>query len=361
MENKKNFITIILNYTENEIIMEDVEKNQLMKNCKYFEIMFGQFNEKDKECIIIRVPVGCAGVMKDIIMSFISEPIYLNKFDQLYTKKYLDCCNFFCIKINNKYFDVLEIDNNNIESLIQACYNNYNDNDMYEFLRDKIPDNYDVQKLSKNLIQKILDSESPKILCGRPVSSIDIICTKTGSIRTFECQDFFPEKIFNSPNGEKIMLCGKETFKLYRIKHKNLINIPIDDIVYIYDASFSADGKIIAALCKNNLIRIWCTETGSLIKTLVIAEEGLAKTLIKYYSFLLSPNGKLIAIGNSGLIHILSVETNKIITTIKHSYNIFIHILFSHDSKLIVYKNAYNDIMVYNLETVKHLGAKDFP
>lgn len=153
-----NLVTIILTDHIDKIILNNLDKTILKDSSTYFDKLLTNFKEQYDNEILIEVPVGCCYAMCDIIISFY-EPTH-------YSTAYMKCIDFLGGTINNNMVDQLVIDNDNFELFLNMFktnnYNNYDDK-CVNYIIKKIPNDYDVDRLDKLLVKKIIDM-NPDIL-----------------------------------------------------------------------------------------------------------------------------------------------------------------------------------------------------
>lgn len=278
MENTK-IVTLILIDGINEIIIYDLDTNILIQSSKYFKNLLTMFKEQFDDKISIVVPNGCGKIMIDIIMSLHNEPIDTNNFvDESYSMAYAKCCDMFGFQIDPKYFDCLVINDEIFKLVLNTFWLTDYDDSIIKFVIEKIPKEYDLSKLDKKLINKILASCQYKIAT---TVKYDILLSDALS---------------------GILISDPYTSKL-------ITSIYCDDH-YIYDVTFSSDNKKIIWTGISNSAKSWCFETSQLFNY----GPG-ARNYSRKVSFLHNDQ-KIISVNYGCMIKIWDVETHQLITTL---------------------------------------------
>ncbi len=117
-----------------------------------------------------------------------------------------------------------------------------------------------------------------------------------------------------SPDGRQIVTTDDRVAQLWSAESNQLLQtLPHGDSVY--DAAFSADGKMLATAAGDGAVRIWDTSRGSLLREL---RHGTGKP--RYFVVALSSDGKRVAaIGIKGdVTHVWDLTTNELIGEISN-------------------------------------------
>ncbi len=77
-----------------------------------------------------------------------------------------------------------------------------------------------------------------------------------------------------SPDGRQIVTADDNAAQIWDAEtHQLLIPLPHEDTVY--DAKYTADGRRVVTACGDGAVRVWSTETGSLVRELKVAGKTL--------------------------------------------------------------------------------------
>ena len=154
--NKDYFIdlTLILSDANQEITI-DLHKIILYSSCLYFEKLLTNCKEKHLNKIQIQVPN--AFVCYDIIMSFYGQVTNLGNLQQwYYLLEYIRCCDFLGLEKDITKLKNLKVPKEGFDLLLQIVELFGYDYDTTKLIINNLPDDYDLSKLNKDLIKKII-------------------------------------------------------------------------------------------------------------------------------------------------------------------------------------------------------------
>ncbi len=118
----------------------------------------------------------------------------------------------------------------------------------------------------------------------------------------------------------------------------------------IFSISFSPNGKVLASLSSDEIIKLWDRETGREIRTLKGYNES-------FRSVSFSPDGKILAAGGDKNILLWDVETGKEIGTLKgHNGNVS-SLSFSPDGRILAAGGYGNNILLWDVETREEIST----
>ena len=166
-----------------------MNKNILYSSCLFFKkLLENDFLEKNLNKIKINVPDSI--ISSDIILSFTGREINRAKFKNwYYLLNYIICCDYFAIKYDPSILSNIEIPEAGFELLLQVGeILNYND-EIVACILNNFPIDYDVNKLSTELKNKICGKNKYYLIFGMDYSYVydyikydnDINITKIGS------------------------------------------------------------------------------------------------------------------------------------------------------------------------------------
>lgn len=303
-------IILILVDTFNEIIIP-THKNILIQNSPYFEKMFGYFKEKDQCEITIHVPNS--SVTRDIIMNFYGQEFNSTNLDSWkYQLDLINCRDYLCIKHDLDSIKNLNVPVEGFDLLLGSIdLIGYNDITI-KLIGDNLPENYDISKLSRELINEIIYiNTSYQIISGSNCKIIKKWDAVTGKLIGKFSLDYYDAR--QNPFSTKQFRVGKS---------------------YI---CCSPDNTQIATGDDDKAIRIWDILTGKLIRTLYI-HVNICNSICY------SPDAKRIATGNGTFVKVWDAFTGNLIMILKRLTQRGIYITsihYSYDNKEIA--AGYND------------------
>ena len=296
-------ITLTLIDRNNEITM-DLHKIILYSSCIYFEKLLTSCKEKHLNEITIEVPN--AFVCYDIIMSFYGQKTNIGNLPGWqHLLESVRCSDFLGLK-SDILLENLEIPNNGFGLLLDVVDIIGYDFDNTNIVVKNLPKDYDLSKLNKDLIKKILEFYCNKIVSG----------SKDGSI-----------KIWNEQTGELINTLNG---------HSNFV---------VYSVRFSSDNKRIVSGSTDNSIKIWNAATGKLINTLISHNNSVG---IVCFS---SDNKRIVSGSCDNSIKIWNADTGELINTLNGHIGAVYSVCFSSDNKRIISGSYNNNIKIWNADT----------
>ncbi|AKI80613.1 hypothetical protein QJ850_gp086 [Acanthamoeba polyphaga mimivirus] len=369
-----------------------VNKDNLIKKCKYFDNLLNKYYSSCENKIII-VPNSL--VSKNIIENLFEIDSTIN-YEISYILELVKCYDFFGLEFDLKKFNIPKINHNEFEILLDIVdINGYND-DNIKLIVENLPQDYDLSIFPLELLQKMYEIASHHMII---ISCNNVIYFFDGNngdiIKTWEdpTQNKKRQKLLENYGrivGYKNDIYNWNSFSIedYKIFVEKILPINENKIVYmiksnIQDPPFSISQTILfniesektTSICNDNsdisysrihnnlayvnpsLVEYYlrfekikmCTLTGDIIKELPISKplpmkircppEG--KNQKKYYKKIIySPNGKYICCTdyeNRGYINIeiIDNETGYLIRKFECSDDE--SICFSPDDNLITF------------------------
>jgi WD40 repeat protein len=297
-------LSLILIDPSNNHITIDVNKNILYASCIYFEKLLTNFKEKNSNGITIEV--SNAYVMYDIIMTFYNQKTNSGNISaDKHLLESIICYNFLGFDFEEFLLDYIEVSEENFELfLLVIDLVGYNDKTI-GLINKNIPKNYDLSKLSSELLSEMLSLEKS-------------YCIVSG------CQDY--------------------CIRIWNEKSK-LIKTLVGHTDYISCICCSFDNKYIASSGKDQTIIIWDAVTGDLIKT--IDAHHMDVCCICY-----SHDGQRIASGSADCdIKIWDADTYDLVHTFVGKKSSVMSLCYSLDSTRLVSGDQDGHIKIWNMIT----------
>lgn len=320
-------LTLILSDSSQDINV-DVHKIILYASCPYFEKLLT--NCKEKNSNIIPIEVHNSFVAYDTIMGFYNQVTNLGELDKWnQVLESIICKDYFNLDIKFNEFYMLDIplkgkNEQDFNLLLKAIKIIGLNDDAIDILVKNIPDDYDLSKFDKNLIQKIYDNKSYQLLLvswdmiktfdvtnGKLLNSFHIIEEITCMSITNDFKKIYTGNklgeinIFNPINGSLLnqlnrhgVIYDESKWFSYYMTEINLIKV-------------SKDNKIIVSASVN--IKIWDNQNECLINELVTSKNHCIFNIC-----ISDDNSKIFSSGESELITIWDANNCSIINQIKH-------------------------------------------
>lgn len=361
-----------------------VDKTLLVKKCAYFEKLFTYFREKDEDAITIEVPN--AQVTYDIILSFSGTKInsgnlkyWLHQLELIKCRAYLGMhSDIPKIVVPAEGFDLL------IEVLGIIGY----DDDAFKLIDDNLPKDYDITKLSTELINEIIrvntshriiaqcsdktiklgnvstnkwnrmDKLSKKsatyyVYCSNDCSVkfeintnciINVLDISTGKcLQSLVAHTSYINTIVYSPNRQQIAAGSSDNLITIwdTVTGKKILTLtgntePVSLICY------SHDSQNIASLSYDATIKLWNTTTGKLIHTLFGHE--ILTTCVQYSA----DDKQIISSGYDGVIKIWDTQSGALIRSFWNSANHITNISYSRDNLRIISGDIYGNTKIWD-------------
>lgn len=288
--------------------------------------------------IMIHVPDEYYFAMNDILMSLNNRALDVSKLKQIsYSTSFIKCCLFINLKIEKKYLDYLEFNNENFEMFLKI-YQTYDFNEPFiKFILEKIPNNYDLNKLDKILFKKILELHGQKVISvGLNAThsfnnTIKIWNSYTGSI--IEKFEIDRNTVTSISHDKKYVALGDTVgdIKIFDIDDGKIIsNFKAHDTGINY-LIYQPNNLLISA-ANDKTVKIWHI-------TLCLKEQVMLVTLKKIINTAEQPIclallSNILAIGNYKKVDIWDLVGEKITQTLESIEEVK-HLLFLPDNKLI--------------------------
>ena len=116
----------------------------------------------------------------------------------------------------------------------------------------------------------------------------------------------------------------------------------------VIDVSFSPDGRMLASASGDNTVKLWDTDTGKVIKTLIGHTELV-------YSVSFSPNGKMLAsASNDDTVKLWDTQTGEVIETLTGRHTDPVNgVSFSPDGRMLASASGDNTVKLWDTDTGK--------
>ena len=228
---KNNILTdLILEISDStNIITMNVHKLILATSCQYFQMMLTNSmleSRSDK----ISIKVTCAYITRDIILSFYGEVEKYNGYPEWkYQLLKIMCQNYFGLKFDERLIERIKIPDEGFELLIDIIEIIGWYDWVFPIILHNIPMNYDLTRLSKELLEKLIEIET-----GYLVSLDDRHNVKITNIltRKHNCINIFPTNnrthgqliLIHKLNDEKIIITREKTIHIYDAVKKSLVD-----------------------------------------------------------------------------------------------------------------------------------------
>ena len=280
-------VEIILDDEINEITM-NLNRTVLCNLCEYFRALLNNFKEKNMNQISLKV--HNAYICRDIITSFYGLEINTNDLPMWqYLIDSIICCDFWGIKIKNKFPHEMNVPPEGFENLLKAIHiNGYTKKNLY-LLVQNLPENYDLLNLDRRLRRKLIK-----------YADMILVVIHDNKIKIFNINTKRFEKTLNIPNVKAITsICVSRNYKKLIIANWNktitIWDINKDELVKTLTGHSSSvtclcisyDNQVIVSGSFDRTVKIWNMESGENIKTLI----GHINSII---NVCISPNDKLI-------------------------------------------------------------------
>lgn len=149
-----------------------------------------------------------------------------------------------------------------------------------------------------------------------------------------------------SPDG-KIIVSGSSdrTVKIWDSQTGQCLNTLLGHTRPVLSVAFSPNGQIIASCGGHSIIKLWDVTTGECIQTI----QEVASYILKF-----SPHNYILASGNtSGVIKLWDVRDGQLITTLGRYGNPIISLAFSPDGQILAGGGFDGTVTLWNLSTNK--------
>ena len=258
-------ITLIITDNTNEITI-DLHKVILYSSCIYFKKLLTNFKEKHLNEITIEVPN--AFVCYDIIMSFYGQKTNIGNLPKWqHLLESVRCFDFLGLKSEADLFKDLEIPSEGFELFLKVIELIDYDDDCINMVIKNLPKDYDLLRLNKNLIKKIVEFDEDIIVSGSSDNSIKIWNAKTGALIN-TLTDTIHTVCVSSDNQRIVSGSSDNSIKIWNAETGILIKTLNGHTRDVNCVCFSSNNKRIVSGSADNSIKIWDAETGELIRTL---------------------------------------------------------------------------------------------
>lgn len=373
-----------------------VHKNVLAKASHYFNKLFNFGIESTYNKITINLTKLNIYVVSDLLMSFylvhkqqINPPVMdkpnldrkpgfgfhcLHRLknggvisslflpEWMYKFEMVRCRIFFGLVDNSELLTNIKVPAEAFEELISVIELVGFNKDTVKIINNNLPENYDVTKLSQELLNKMIRVESNYLIASSDGGScVKIWNSETGQeIRTFTGHTGGNVwKVAFSSDNKWIVSCGSDkSIKLWDLETGQIIRTFDGHTDKVVSVSFSSDDKWILSCSDDKSIILWDVETAQIIKTFL----GHT-TPITHASF--STDDKLIASCSYGKrLRLWNVETGQQIRFFRSHADAVRRVLFSSNNKIIISVSRDKFIKIWDVETgqeiktlMRHLKA----
>lgn len=328
MENQPFDITLTLtNFDVNRSKTLLVHKNILSTNSLFFEKLFTGFKEKDQDKVTIQVPN--IDVVYDIIAGLYgqkSDTIFPNWQYQLELVK---CRDYLDMRLSTSLLTNIKVPAEAFDLLLDAIDLIGCEEETMEIINNNLPDNYDVSKFPKELIDGLIRvNRTYQIISLNVNYQVEIYDPLLGKIiRTLDendastsCVSYYyawTRCICYSPDNKHFATGGTSKIKIWNAETGILVKTIVDQNCSHLFITYSPDSQRIATGGTNNIIKIRDVSTGYLIHHLVAQPSVI--TCAGY-----SPdNLKIISGDSNGRINIWDAQYGNLIKSIHpHTYTI---------------------------------------
>ena len=306
-----------------------------------------------------------------------------------YTLEMIKCRNFFGLKnsINLLLLKNIRVPDEEFEQLINVVeIVGFNDKTI-KIINKNLPTDYDISRLSNELINEIVAIESNYFIvsCGSDDIKLWNIETDTAIINFDEDNSNWKKCISISSDDKWIVSCGYSTIiKLWDVDTGQIIRIFHDD-TWVEHVSFSSNNKWIASASDRH-VKLWNVDDGKIFRSFIHTDyvycvafssddkwiicggrdskiqlwhiessDNLKKTYYGHnkpvYSVSFSSDNKWIISGsNDDSIKLWDTNSGQIIRTFNGHKNSVVSVSFSLDNKWILSASGDRSIKLWNME-----------
>ena len=321
-----NDITLTLTDKKTELVVK-LHKIILYSSSIYFKKLLTNFKEKDLNEITIIVPN--VYVTYDIIMTFYGQKTNIGNLPEWkHLLETIKCKDYLGLKNDYNIIKNIEIPEYGFELLLEiGGLTNYDNNDLLRTIIRNIPKDYDLRKISAELIKKIVELKDYRIVSGSGDSSIKIWDAVTGNlINTLNGHTHSVWSVCYSSDNKRIVSGSYDnSIKIWDSETGSLINTLNGHINSVWSVCYSSDNKRIVSGSSDKSIKIWDAETGILINTL----NGHIDSV---WCVCYSPDNKRIVSGSRDhSIIIWDAETGNLINTLNGHISSVWSVCYSRD------------------------------
>ncbi|MGM3307924.1 protein kinase domain-containing protein [Anabaena sp. WFMT] len=187
----------------------------------------------------------------------------------------------------------------------------------------------------------IFGVNKPKELPAIHATTVAGILTITGHSNSIN-------SIVYSPDGNTLASAGRDqVIKLWNTSTGGLIKILTGHSDWINSLAYSPDGKILISGSRDKTIKVWNVSTGREIR--ILAGHNNSVCFLSY-----SPDGNTLASGSADkTIKLWNVSTGKVIITLKEHSDSVLSLAYSPEGNTLASGGADNTIKLWNISTGK--------
>ncbi|BAY03882.1 hypothetical protein H6G54_23250 [Anabaena cylindrica FACHB-243] len=187
----------------------------------------------------------------------------------------------------------------------------------------------------------IFGVNKPKELPAIHATTVAGILTITGHSNSIN-------SIVYSPDGNTLASAGRDqVIKLWNTSTGGLIKILTGHSDWINSLAYNPDGKILISGSRDKTIKVWNVSTGREIR--ILAGHNNSVCFLSY-----SPDGNTLASGSADkTIKLWNVSTGKVIITLKEHSDSVLSLAYSPDGHTLASGSADNTIKLWNISTGK--------
>lgn len=337
-------IEIIFIDKNNNTISVHTHKCFLMASCDFFFKMFAVGNEQTLNKKTLDVPN--AFVSYDVIMSFYGRESNVSNLPECkHSLEMVKCLDYFGLDYS-EYLN-LEVSGEYFESLLELVEFIGLTNKILELITKNFPENYDITKLSDELIEELINYESSALIvigdCG---GKIKILHAMTGNlVKVIKGHNDYIWNVAFSSDNKLILSCSSDKkIKLFDCDSRK--GICLDNVKECYCASLSLDNKWIIS-GKGNNIKMWDIEKRSTIKYF-FGHKGLVRCLS-----ISSDNEYIVSGGGDDQIIVWDIKTGMSVWKFTEHTDCVWCICFSHDGKLVISGSDDKTIKIWDFKNSK--------
>lgn len=333
-------------------IIIDVHKVILAFSSNYFHRIFNFGMEKNLKEITINVPDS--KITYDMIVSFYGKIINSTNYShEEYLLKMFKCRNYFCLSNDVSVLYDIKVPTEGFELLLEVAeeLKCLDDKNLLTTIKNNIPDDYPLEKFSKDFLKEILLIKKYCVVLGC-VDGVHVLDLKMGNLsKRFDMETEIAFGVSISPNGKLIASAHRSQLCLRDAATGDVIHILFEQKNINFESmEFSTDNLQIVAYCYQN-IYVWDVLTGQLLYNFMAHD-----TYISTVSFS-SDNTKIVSTAYNDKIKIWDTTTLKSLKTIDNHTKNYYQIKFSLDNSKIIGRSSDNIINIWNIDTGNLLNS----
>ena len=338
-------IKLILIDGKSNTIEINVHKIVLVFSSEFFYSLFKFRLEKNKS--EVTVMVDDVKIAQEVILSFYGKEIVYG--DIVHKLMIMMCQDYFGTKINISLLMNNKIPENLFELFLHLIGSSKLDNGLLMTIKNNIPANYDLNKLPRDMIEKLLLKEISKFYLMYRGMHDQILISDTEKIGKWFAGFGFGDAVAISNNCDKI-ITGAWNGRIWMHNMEGQVLFSIDSYTESIDyIIFSKDDKNFLSVSDHGKINIWDSETGNNV-TMFDMKKG-SRFFDKLF-FL--DDGIYVAFvaEKSSEIELWNIITHSLIFVYPLTNITQIRCLeISNDKKIIMYSSHWDNIDIININS----------